>query len=122
MNAPFTLNGQPFDCCDPKHGPVYPRLPQLDKFRRFAKGGAETDEESRAYGRAVGAAIRSLNHAGRRMPVSTACTAETDEKCRARILAEFNRGVALDRARRTDKEIIAAYHAAMANKRTNRKG
>lgn len=117
MNAPFTLNGEPFDCCDPKHGPVYPRLPGLDKFRRIANSGKETEADARAYGRAVGDAIRSLNGIHPHREISTACTMETDARCRARILREFNAAITAERARRTDAEIIAAYGIAMGEKR-----
>lgn len=118
MNAePFTLNGQPFDCCDPHYGPVYPKLPGLDKYRRVANSGAETPEDARAYGRAVGEAFRSLNAISAGRPISTACTAETDAKCRARILAAFEAGIRADRARRTDAQIIALYHKTMERKR-----
>lgn len=98
-------------------GPVYPSLPELDAHRRVANSAKETAEQAAAYGRAVGDAFRKLNRISASKPIPTACSAETDAKCRARHIAELHRACAADRRRRTDEEIVSAYHAAMKAKR-----
>ena len=58
-----------------RYGPRYPELPSVEKWRRLNRGRDLTPEETRAYGRAVLAAIHSLNHAGLwRVAVDLRCT------------------------------------------------
>lgn len=50
---------------DRDHGPIYPALPQVEKWRRKARAAgsvaAMSREERKAYGEAVLAALRSMN-------------------------------------------------------------
>jgi hypothetical protein len=67
------LNGRP----EPKSwGPVYPNLAGVEKWRRLNRKRDLTDEETRAYGAAVGAAIRALNRPPRSGPISLKCTVQ----------------------------------------------
>lgn len=59
-----------------KWGPVYPNLAGVEKWRRLERKRALTDEETRAYGRAVGEAIRRLNRPPRSGPISLKCTVQ----------------------------------------------
>ena len=115
---PRFLNGKPFDSRDPAYGPVYPALGQtVQRWRTIANERELTEEETRAYGRAVGDAFRSRNTLARPQPITFEST-EFCPKCYGReLLARLEAGVRADRARRTNAQIIAAYHEAMKEKR-----
>jgi hypothetical protein len=67
------LNGAP----EPKSwGPVYPHLAGVEKWRKLERKRELTDAETRAYGAAVGEAIRRLNRPPRSGPISLKCTVQ----------------------------------------------
>ena len=67
------LNGKP----EPKSwGPVYPHLAGVEKWRKLERKREFTNEETRAYGRAVGEAIRRLNRPKGYGPITLKCTVQ----------------------------------------------
>ena len=67
------LNGRP----EPKSwGPIYPNLAGVEKWRKLERKRELTAEETRAYGAAVGEAIRRLNRPPRSAPISLKCTVQ----------------------------------------------
>lgn len=117
-----TQEGSPHYSSCQTFGVPYPNLgAAVEKHRRIANrlaaNGEKDPDADRAYGAAVLAAIRALNRpTGSYRPISMKSTAWTPESHRAKIAGELASAVARDRAKRTDAEIIAAYHAAMAEK------
>jgi hypothetical protein len=76
-----TINGEPFERYDTQwasngfsHGPAYPPLPSVEKWRRLERKRDLTPDETRSYGRAVLAAIRLLNRPPGRVEVDLRCT------------------------------------------------
>ena len=67
------LNGKPEPA---SWGPVYPNLAGLEKWRKLERKRELTDEETRAYGRAVGEAIRRLNRPAKSGPINLRCTVQ----------------------------------------------
>lgn len=112
-------------------GPVYPALPSVAKFRRMANGRDLTKEEGKAYGRAVMQGILDLQKRElQREFKSHACPSAsgswaTDGKTLIKAVRkqhqdQLEAAVRADRARRTDAEIVSAYHAAMEETRAAR--
>lgn len=67
------LNGRP----EPESwGPRYPNLASVEKWRRLNRKRDLTDAETRAYGAAVGEAIRRLNRPPKSAPISLKCTVQ----------------------------------------------
>lgn len=103
--------------------PVYPALPSVNKFRKLANKRDLTAEETKAYGRSVLEGIRQLQRQEimRGVPRLPSAKYETGADVLKRIAAEnkaaFARDCQSDRAARSDADIVAAYHAAMAAKR-----
>lgn len=112
-------------------GPLYPKLyGRVQQFRRLANAGPLTREDRRAYGAAVLDAIRSLNRsAGQRAltPASNSGyesgTALTDGRAILAAIRRQNDAALHDHDgntwtnRRSDKELLADYEAAVACKR-----
>ena len=114
---PTMLTGKPFDSTREDFGPVYPALPGLDKFRRRAASGDETDDDRRAYGRAVGEAFRKLMAPkGARWTWKVDLHYDTRRTVAADMARQAAAAMTADRARRSDAEIIEAYKVAMAEK------
>ena len=114
---PTMLNGVPFNSIgDKTWGEVYPALPALAKFRRNAAEGNETEEDKRAYGRAVGAAFKSLVRHRYGMPKwswKVDLHYDTGREVRASMNRAIASALASDRAKRTDEVIKAEYEHAM---------
>lgn len=131
-------------CFDPNQGPQYPALGEkVQKWRRLedvrrAAGESLTDEEKRAYGRAVHEAIRGLNHTSKPYaPISMKSTAIKHADIGRAQTAALHAQVAKDRRERNylfapnihtdysgtvdetewDKACKRAYAEAMAAKR-----
>lgn len=83
----------------PDLGPQYPLLGErVEKWRQLARHRALTDEETRAYGRAVGEAFKSINHTAKPYPpISMKSTAITTAKIRAAQIAALHASVEKDR-------------------------
>jgi hypothetical protein len=118
------LNGKP----DPeKWGPAYPKTASaaVTKWRSVAAGRELTSDETRAYGQAVHAWINGFKTPKRAPDTlstrSNCASGQAGEFCakkhRAALLAKLYRDAEADRRARTDKQIIAAYEAAMMKKR-----
>ena len=114
---PTLLNGQPFDSTREDFGPVYPALPGLDKYRRKAARGEETLEDAKAYGRAVGEAIRRINTPKARWCWKVDLHYDTAEAHAAQMRRDWESSLRADRAARTDEDIREAYESAMNAKR-----
>lgn len=110
---------------DRRFGPRYPNISGLSKFRNKVD---LTAEEWKAYGQAVRSKLAALNAAAlaREIPAhrcncASGSYANSPAKIRAhmakKLQAEFDAAVREERNRRTDQQIIAAYHRAMAEKR-----
>lgn len=129
---PTKLNGKPFDSSAEytveygddgevvaRHwsGPVYPRLPELDHFRRLAKSGCETDEDKRAYGAAVQRAFKKLNKVNHRPYTVPKAPTYNRAEALARVRAA-SETLAREQYRRIpDKMLWEKYHEAMKEKR-----
>ena len=115
------LNGRP----EPgRWGPCYPKTASasVEKWRMVARGRELSADEKRAYGRAVGDWIRSLNAIKPAPRVSLKYVMpDYSAKCRAEFAARAEadkRNWALGKSRNGLGETIAqAYERAMAEKR-----
>lgn len=86
------------DSYHPGHGPCYPELASVEKWRRLERTRELTPDETRAYGAAVGAAFRKLNKTAKPYaPISMKSTAITTAKIRAAQLAALHASVEQDR-------------------------
>lgn len=103
-------------------GPKYPALPAVNKYRAKAKRGQLDQDGAREYGAAVHQAIRDLQRAELQRELRThACpcasgTWHSEAKDILRAIRNQNRSQKVPDLR-TDKQLVEAYEAAMAEKR-----